>query len=142
MIETATSHPVLLYDGQCRFCARSVRLILQYDKRKTLRFAALQGNYAKSIENRHRELRGGDSLVYVEHPGSVASERVYVRSDATLRIVRYLGGLWNLALAAYIIPRPIRDFLYDQFAKRRYRWFGKSDNCLLPPPDVRARFLD
>ena len=59
-----------------------------------------------------------------------------------LLLISYLGGPWKLALAAYIIPRSVRDYLYDQFAKRRYRWFGKHDVCPLPLPDVRERFLD
>lgn len=101
-------------------------------------FAALQGDYGKSIVTRHPELRSIDSLVFVE-PLDFA---LFVRSDAALRVARYLGGPWYLALAAYVIPRPVRDFFYDQFAKRRYRWFGKYDTCLLPPPEVRERFLD
>lgn len=142
MIETGTSHPVLLYDGQCGFCNRSVQHILRHDRRKTMLFAALQGDYGKSIVTRHPELRGIDSLVFVEPLDFSYLEQVFVRSNAALRVARYLGGPWYLALAAYVIPRAVRDFLYDQFAKRRYRWFGKYDTCLLPPPEVRERFLD
>lgn len=105
-------------------------------------FAALQGDYGKSIVTRHPELRGIDSLVFVEPLDFAYLEQVFVRSNAALRVARYLGGPWYLALAAYVIPRAVRDYLYDQFAKRRYRWFGKYDNCLLPPPEVRERFLD
>jgi predicted DCC family thiol-disulfide oxidoreductase YuxK len=141
MIGTGTSHPVLLYDGQCGFCNRSVQTILKHDSQKTLLFAALQSDYGKSIVTRHPELQGVDSLVFVEPLAPPDFEQVFVRSDAALRVARYLGGLWYLALAAYVIPRPVRDFVYDQFAKRRYQWFGKYDNCLLPPPEVRERFL-
>jgi len=105
-------------------------------------FAALQGEYGKSILTRHPELKGVDSLVFVEPLDVGHPERVFVRSDAALRVAGYLGGIWKLALAAYLIPRPVRDFLYDEFAKRRYRWFGKYDTCLLPPREVRERFLD
>ena len=142
MTETNTSHPVLLYDGLCGFCNKSVQRILRYDKRKTMFFAALQSEYGKSILTRHPELAGIDSLVFVEPLDFAYLERVFVRSDAALHVARYLGGPWKLALAGYIIPRSIRDYFYDQFAKRRYRWFGKYDSCLLPPPEVRARFLD
>jgi len=85
---------------------------------------------------------GVDSLVFVEPLDFAYLEQVFVRSDAALRVASYLGGPWKIALVAYVIPRPIRDYLYDQFARRRYRWFGKQDNCLLPPPEVRSRFLD
>lgn len=105
-------------------------------------FAALQSEYGKSIVTRHPELQGIDSLVLVEPLDFAYLEQVFVRSAAALRVARYLGGPWYLALAAYVIPRSIRDFLYDQFAKRRYRWFGKYDSCLLPAPEVRERFLD
>ena len=143
MTETNTSsHPVLLYDGLCGFCSKGVQRILRYDKRKTMFFAALQSEYGKSILTRHPELAGIDSLVFVEPLEFAYLEQVFVRSDALLRVARYLGGLWKLALAGYIIPRSIRDYFYDQFAKRRYRWFGKYDTCKLPSPEVRARFLD
>jgi len=142
MTEINTSHPVLLYDGLCGFCSKGVQRILRYDKRKTMFFAALQSEYGKSILTRHPELASIDSLVFVEPLDFAYLEQVFVRSDALLRVARYLGGLWKLTLAGYIIPRSIRDYLYDQFAKRRYRWFGKYETCLLPPPEVRARFLD
>jgi len=139
---TDTSHPVLLYDGLCGFCSKGVQRILRYDKRKTMLFAALQGDYGKSIVTRHPELKGIDSLVFVEPLDFAYLEQVFVRSDALLHVAAYLGGPWKLALAAHLIPRFVRDYLYDQFAKRRYRWFGKYDSCLLPAPEVRARFLD
>ena len=142
MTETDTSHPVLLYDGLCGFCSKGVQRILRYDKRKTMLFAALQGDYGKSILTRHPELKGIDSIVFVEPLDFAYLEQVFVRSDALLHVAGYLGGPWKLALAAYLIPRFVRDYLYDQFAKRRYRWFGKYDTCLLPAPEVRARFLD
>ena len=142
MIETTTSHPVLLYDGLCGFCSKGVQRILRYDTRKTMFFAALQSDYGKSILTRHPELAGIDSLVFVEPLDFAYLEKVFVRSDALLRVARYLGGTWTLALAAYIIPRPVRDYLYDQFAKRRYGWFGKYDTCMVPPPEVRERFLN
>ena len=139
---TTTSEPVLLYDGQCGFCNKTIQRILRYDKRKAMFFAALQSDYGKSVLTRHPELAGVDSLVYVEPLDFAYLERVFVRSDAALRIARYLGGPWKLFLLGYIIPRSVRDYLYDQFAKRRYRWFGKYDTCPLPAPEVRARFLD
>lgn len=142
MAEKETSHPVLLYDGQCGFCNKGVQHILKYDKRKTMLFAALQSDYGKSVLTRHPELNGADSLVFVEPLDFAYLEQVFVRSDAALRVAAYLGWPWKLALVAYVVPRSIRDYLYDQFAKRRYHWFGKLDSCLLPSPDVRARFLE
>ena len=142
MTETNTSHPVLLYDGECGFCNKGVQHILKHDKQNTMFFAALQSDYGKSILTRHPELKGVDSLVFVEPLDFAYLEQAFVRSEAALRVARYLGWPWKLALVGYMIPRSVRDYLYDQFARRRYRWFGKYDACLLPAPEVRARFLN
>lgn len=139
---TNTSQPVLLYDGLCGFCSEAVQRIFHFERQKTMLFAALQSGYGKSILALHPELEGIDSMVLVESSVDPSDGRVFVRSDAVLQIARYLGGPWKLAVAAYIIPRSVRDYLYDQFAKRRYRWFGKLDACMVPAPEVRARFLD
>ena len=132
--------PVLLYDGVCGFCNQAVQTILKHDRRGVLRFAALQSGFGQGVLERHPELAGVDSVVFVERgPGG---ERVHVRSAAALRVAAYLGGWWKLFLAARVVPAPVRDFFYDLVARYRYRFFGKYDACLLPPPEVRARFID
>ncbi|HEX5707013.1 MAG TPA: DCC1-like thiol-disulfide oxidoreductase family protein [Pyrinomonadaceae bacterium] len=136
------SGPVLLYDGVCGFCNKSVQTVLKSDRRGTMRFAALQSDYARRLVARHPQLEGIDSVVYVEPGVEGRPERVYVRSEAALRVASYLGGPWKIFLAARLIPRPIRDRLYDLFARHRYRLFGRRDTCMLPPPDARRRFLD
>ena len=140
MSENVTA-PVLLYDGVCGFCNKTVQLLLDVDKRKTLRFAALQSGFGGQVLARHAELANVDSVIYVEGAGT-ENERVFVRSVAALHIASYLGGFWKIFLAAYIIPRPLRDAAYDLIARYRYRFFGKHDACMLPAPEVRARFLD
>ncbi len=139
MVETSDGAPVLLYDGVCGFCNKSVQLILDHDRRGEMRFAALQSDYGRAVVERHPELRDIDSVVYVERQGG--GERIYTRSDAALRVAAYLGGFWKLFLAAKVLPRGLRDYCYDLFARNRYRLFGKYDACMLPPPEVRARFL-
>ncbi|MDT5155865.1 MAG: hypothetical protein QOH51_222 [Acidobacteriota bacterium] len=141
MIETTVAGPVLLYDGVCGFCNKSVQLILDHDRRGTMRFAALQSDYGLAVIERHPGLRSIDSVVFVESSPDAAEERVYVRSSAALKIASYLGGFWKVFIAAKVIPRPVRDYLYDLFARNRYRLFGKYDACMLPPPEVRSRFL-
>jgi predicted DCC family thiol-disulfide oxidoreductase YuxK len=140
MVETTTRAPVLLYDGVCGFCNKTVQMVLDNDRRGTMRFAALQSDYARSIVERHAELRGIDSVVFVENMDG--GERVFVRSDAALKITAYLGGFWKLFLIGRILPRALRDYFYDLFARNRYKLFGKYDTCMLPPPEVRSRFLD
>jgi predicted DCC family thiol-disulfide oxidoreductase YuxK len=141
MVETTADAPVLLYDGVCGFCNKTVQMILDHDRRGTMRFAALQSDYGRGVVARHAELQGVDSVVYVENSWD-GGERVYVRSDAALRVLKYLGGAWRLLLAGYVLPKSVRDFFYDLFARNRYRLFGKYDSCMLPPPEVRSRFLD
>ncbi|PYT03623.1 MAG: thiol-disulfide oxidoreductase [Acidobacteria bacterium] len=142
MVETTVNAPVLLYDGVCGFCNKTVQMILERDPAGTMRFAALQSDYGRAVVERHTSLRGVDSVVFVENANGGDLERVFVRSDAALKVVAYLGGFWKIFLAAYVIPKPLRDYFYDLFARNRYRVFGKYDACMLPPPEVRSRFLD
>ena len=134
--------PVLLYDGVCGLCNKTVQFVLSHDRRGTLLFAPLQSNFGQSVVARHPALQNVDSVVLVEPSPGAGGERVFTRSTAALRVVSYLGGVWKILLVAYIIPRPVRDWLYDLVARYRYRLFGRYDTCLLPPPEVRARFLD
>lgn len=131
---------VLLYDGVCGFCNKSVQFILDHDRHGTMRFAALQSEFGQAAIARHPELAKVDSVVLLERRNG--AEQVFIRSTAALRLSGYVGGFWGLARVAYIIPRPLRDLFYDLFARNRYRLFGKYDSCMLPPPEVRGRFLD
>ena len=131
--------PILLYDGVCGFCNKGVQRVLALDKKGDLKFAPLQSKYAEEVIARHK-LQNIDSVVFVDR--STGTERVFIRSNAALQIAKYLGGGWKFFLAFYLIPRPLRDFCYDLFAKYRYRFFGKYDTCMLPSPEIRSRFLD
>ncbi len=136
-----SKQPVLLYDGVCGFCNQSVQTVIKYDRSGELKFAALQSAYGAEVIRRHPELEKVDSLMFVERLGD-GSETVAVRSSGALRVAAYLGGWWKILLVAYLIPRPVRDFFYDLFARYRYRLFGKHESCMIPSPDVRSRFLD
>ena len=106
-----------------------------------LSFAPLQGETAKGVLARHPD--SGDSLstvVYVRDPGG-PEERVYLRSDAAAAILADLGGAYRPLSWLRVIPRPLRDALYDWVAARRYRWFGKLDSCRLPDKGMEGRFL-
>lgn len=133
--------PVLLYDGVCGICNRAVQTVIRHDRHGTLRFAALDSDFARAVIERHPDLRDLDSMVFVDNPGG-SDERVSVRSAAGLDVARYLGGPFRVLLAARIIPAGLRDRLYDRFAAVRYRFGRRHDACPLPTPAVRARFLD
>ena len=137
--QPAAPSPVLLYDGLCGFCNTSVQFILGHETRHTLRFAALQGTFAGDLKRRHPKLDDVDSLVWVE--GAEPDERVWIRSDAVLRAVSYMGGFWKLFLVFRVIPRAVRDFFYDVFARNRIRFFGRYGSCPVPTREVRSRFL-
>ena len=131
---------VLLYDGVCGFCNRSVQTIIRHDRGGEMRFAALQSEYGKAVIARNPQLQNLDSLVFVERVNGV--EKVWTRSTGALRIAGYLGGAWKLFLIAYIVPRPLRDVFYNLFARYRYRLFGKYESCPVPSQEIRNRFLD
>jgi len=134
--------PVLLYDGTYGFCADSVQLVLRHDRRGTLRFASLQGAFGRHVRARHAELSQADSIVWVDPASDGRTEQVVLRSDAALRVARYLGGWFHLVRVAALLPRPLRDAAYDLVARHRHQLSGDGPSCLIPEPDVRARFLD
>ena len=130
---------VLLYDGDCGFCDRTVKFVLRHDRDGVLRFAALQSAFGQAVRERHPELAEVDSLVWLD--STDGTERVAVRSEAALRLAGYLGGVWRVVWVARLIPRVLRDAAYDLFARHRYRLFGRADQCELPSPAERQRFL-
>lgn len=146
-IERGT-HPVLLYDGVCGFCNWSVQFVLTRDRGGIFRFASLQSGLAQRVLARHG-VNGADlNAAYVvlgydpERPDA-AGETVLARSDAVLFVARQLGGIWRPGAGILgMLPRIFRDWVYDIFARYRYRVFGKYDACPLPSEETRARFLD
>ncbi len=126
---------VVLFDGVCNLCNNSVQFIITRDRSARFRFAALDSAAARRlIERTGSRSPLPDSIVLVEQG------RVYTRSTAALRIARRLPFPWPLLYAAIVVPRPLRDLAYDFVARNRYRWFGKRDSCMMPTPELRARF--
>ena len=136
------SNPIVLYDGVCGLCNRGVQFLLQRDRYDRLRFAALQSDFAATLLKRHgvdhQEL---DTVYVVLNPGE-ANEALLAKSDAALFFAKAIGGVWNLARLASIIPRPIRNWVYDLVARYRYRVFGKSETCMLPDPRHKHKFIE
>ena len=141
---SATTHsaPLLvLYDGACGLCQRSVRFLLARDRHDALRFTALEGPIGRSVLARHPDAEpAADSMRAVighELPG----ERVLVRSSAALAALAALGGAWRLVRVLEAVPRRWRDRLYEAVAARRHRWFP-ADACALPQPHEQHKLLD
>ena len=128
------SRSVVLYDGRCHLCRSSVRFLVRADKGRIYRLAWLQSPAARDLLH-GVELPESDSVILV-HRG-----RSYFRSTAILRALADLGGAWKAVAILLIIPRWLRDAVYDFVGARRYRWFGQSGTCELPDPDWLDRFV-
>jgi predicted DCC family thiol-disulfide oxidoreductase YuxK len=138
---------LVLYDGSCGLCDRTVQWLLRIDRRGRLSFAPLQGTTAGGVFAHHRREATLESIVFVPRPegdpaeSSPAATPLLVRSRAILAILRALGGPWSLVAAlGGLLPAALLDVLYDAVARRRYRWFGRRDACRLPAPGERSRF--
>ena len=132
---------VLLYDGSCGFCAASVQFVLRHDRRNTLRFAPLDGEFGRAVRSRHPGLARVDSVVWVEPETREHAERVRVRSAAAIEVARYLGGVWRLATIARLVPGRFRDAVYAFLARHRHQLPGTADACRVLPPEAQVRFL-
>lgn len=139
----ADANPIVLYDGVCGLCNRSVQFLLKHDKSRRFRFASLQSDFAAKVLGRHGLDPKDLDTVHVVENYDQPDERVLQRSDAVLRAGRELGGIWGASASiAKVIPRRLRDLVYRFVATNRYRVFGKYDTCMLPDPNQRSRFLD
>jgi predicted DCC family thiol-disulfide oxidoreductase YuxK len=126
-----------LFDGVCNLCNASVRFLIARDHRAALRFTSLQSDLGRTLIAQHElDGTGLDSVILVENG------RAWVESEAALRIAMHLGWPWRAAGVLRLLPRRLRDAGYRLIARNRYRWFGKQDACLMPTPELRARFLD
>lgn len=129
-------HALVLFDGVCNLCNAGVNFIIDRDPAGYYKFAALQSEAAHPyLDPAGRTAAAPETMLLVE------DGHLYRRSDAALRIARHLSGLWPACYVFIVLPRPLRDALYDVIARNRYRWFGQREACRLPTPELRARFL-
>jgi predicted DCC family thiol-disulfide oxidoreductase YuxK len=136
-------HPILLYDGVCGLCNRFVQFILRRDRDAIFRFASLQSAIAARILTRHGANPTDLDTVYVVINHELPGESLLSRSDAVAFVLKQLGGPWRLAASfLQLLPRFLRDPLYNGIARRRYRIFGRSDVCTIPSDADHIRFLD
>ncbi|HLP73624.1 MAG TPA: thiol-disulfide oxidoreductase DCC family protein [Bacteroidales bacterium] len=128
---------IILFDGICNLCNGLVKFIIRHDNKGEIRFAQLQSSFGEEFMKGHG-LDPGDrnSVIYI------SGEQYFLRSAAILRILKDMGGGWRLLNGFIIVPRFIRDAVYDLVAKYRYRIFGKKESCMVPTPEIRERFLE
>ena len=127
---------VILFDEVCNFCNGAVNFVISRDRDGYFKFAALQSAVGEELLDKHRiDKVETDSVVLIE------DDKAYLHSSAALRIVRRLPGLWPILYGLIIVPKGIRDWAYRLFAKHRYRLFGRREECMIPTPEIRTRFL-
>ena len=128
---------LVLFDGVCSLCDRFVQFVIARDPGGRFQFGTLQsapGQRALALLGTQPPLP--DSMVLVENG------RRYTRSTAALRIARQLRFPWPAASVLLLVPRPLRDWVYDLVARHRYQWFGRRERCMIPTPDIQSRFID
>jgi predicted DCC family thiol-disulfide oxidoreductase YuxK len=126
---------LILFDGVCLFCSRWVQFVIARDPAGRFRFAPIQGGFGAALA-----ARLGISAENPETNAVVFAGRAYFKSDAAIAVIERLPG-WGWVGALRLIPRPLRDRFYDLVARHRYRWFGRSDSCLVPAPELERRFV-
>ena len=128
---------IIFFDGVCNLCNWSVRFVLNRDKKRIFYFSTLQSNYARQhLMHINGQYIKYDTVIYQE------DGVLFFKSDAVLKILKGLGGIWSWFLLLKIIPRPLRDKLYDFIANHRFKWFGRKEHCVVPDTEVQSRFLD
>lgn len=128
---------VILFDGVCNLCNGFVQLVINHDSGGRFRFTSLQSEPGQKLLAQYGKTVAStpETVVLVE------KGRVYTHSTAVLRILRGLGGAWQLLYVGMILPRALRDALYRFVARHRYQWFGQQEACMLPTPELAQRFL-
>jgi len=136
------SKAIVLYDGVCGLCNRAVQFLLKRDRLDRLQFASLQSDLAGKILSRHGMDHKYLDTVYAVLNYGEPNETLLAKGDAFLFFAGVIGGIWSVARVVKIIPRPVRNWLYDFVARHRYQVFGKSESCMLPDPKQRHKFLE
>ena len=129
---------IILFDGVCNLCNSSVIQVINRDKKNIFLFTALQSETGQKItENLGIDTTKVDSIILYE-----PNKAFYIKSAAALRIMKEFSGLWKLMQVFTILPNAFNNIFYDFIARNRYKWYGKKDSCMIPTPELKAKFLD
>lgn len=136
LTEEYSNHGLVLFDGVCNLCDSSVQFIIKHDKNDYFRFAALQSESGqKLLKEAGLPADFLETFVYCEEG------KFYTESTAALRISKHLNGAWKLFYALLVIPSPIRNIFYRLVSKNRYKVFGKQEECIIPTPELKKKFI-
>jgi len=129
---------LILFDGVCNLCNDSVLKVIKYDKKNMFLFTALQSETGQAIINELGiDTASIDSIILYD-----PKEAYYIKSVAALKIMNQFSGAWKLMQIFSILPGGFNNFFYDYIARNRYKWFGKKESCMIPTPELKAKFLD
>ena len=132
-----TSQKIILFDGVCNLCNSTIQKIIELDKKNIFKFASLQSEFGQDfLEKNHLGKDEFKSIILID------GENFYTKSDAALRIGKELSGIYSLSGIFLIVPKFIRNSVYDFIAKNRYKWFGKKESCWLPTPELQEKFIN
>jgi predicted DCC family thiol-disulfide oxidoreductase YuxK len=135
MHDPHSSQNIIFFDGVCNLCNHWVDFLIRKDKRNVFLYAPLQSSTADRLLS-NKDTTFMSSVIYY------TNGKVFYKSDAVLQLLWDLGGLWKASIVLKLIPRFLRNFIYNWVAQNRYRWFGKKETCRLPTVEEREKFLD
>ncbi len=129
---------IILYDGVCNLCDTTIQFVIRHDKKDTFRFVALQSELGEKILKHIGVSRDKTDSTILYEPGKA----YYIKSDVAFRILREIGGIHSLLLVFSVFPKSLLDKIYDYVARNRYKWYGQKESCLVPTPELKAKFLE
>jgi len=132
----SNNYKIILFDGVCNLCNDAVTYIIKRDKKNVFKFAALQSEIGQELTSKFNiDTSKVDSIILID------GEKHYEKSSAALRIAKYLSGAYPLLFGFMVVPKFIRNAVYDYIAKNRYKWFGKKESCMIPTAELKSKFL-
>jgi len=128
---------IILFDGVCNLCNTAINFVIDRDRKKVFKFSSFQSTFGQGyLKDNQLPLDEFEYMVYVEN------DKIYAKSTAALKIARKMSGIWPILYGFIIIPKFLRDAIYNLIANNRYKWFGKRDQCRVLTPELKARFLE
>jgi len=135
-MDTDKEYKIILFDDVCNLCNSSVNFVIKRDAKNLFKFAALQSDIGASlIEKYGIDSSKTDSIILID------KNKAYIKSTAALRVAKYLNKGYPLLYVFMIVPKFIRNWVYDIVARNRYKWYGKKDSCMIPTPELKEKFL-
>ncbi len=131
------AYKVILFDGVCNLCNSSVNFVIRHDKKGVFKFAPLQSDFGEQALKKYGiNTKDTDSIILIDN------NKYYIKSSAALHIAKHLSGAYPLLFCFMIVPKFIRNWVYDYVAKNRYKWYGKKESCMIPRPELKKKFIN